>query len=53
VPQSITDSAVRKAGAEDVLAAILGTTAQPIWIVNPDGRGRETIHHRSPAGAAT
>jgi PAS domain S-box-containing protein len=37
VPESLTDLGGWKVGAEDFLAAVLQTTAQPIWVVDPDG----------------
>jgi PAS domain S-box-containing protein len=37
VPDSLTDLGGWKVGAEDFLAAVLQTVAQPIWVVDPDG----------------
>jgi PAS domain S-box-containing protein len=37
-----------KVGAEDFLAAVLGATAQPIWVVDPDGQ----IRFANPAAIA-
>ena len=37
-----------KVGAEDFLAAVLGATAQPIWVVDPDG----LIRFANPAAIA-
>jgi PAS domain S-box-containing protein len=37
-----------KVGAEDFLAAVLGVTAQPIWVVDPDG----LIRFANPAAIA-
>jgi PAS domain S-box-containing protein len=48
VPHSLTDLAGRKASAEEFLAAVLETTAQPICVVNPDGR----IRFANPAAVA-
>jgi hypothetical protein len=36
VPDSVTDLAGLKVSAEDLLAALLETAAQPIWVVDPD-----------------
>ena len=33
----LTDLDGWKVGTEDFLAAVLQTTAQPIWVVDPDG----------------
>jgi PAS domain S-box-containing protein len=48
VPDSLIDLAGLKVGAEDFLAAVLGTTAQPIWVVDPDG----VIRFANPAAIA-
>jgi PAS domain S-box-containing protein len=48
VPDSRTDLADLRAGAEDFLAAVLETTAQPIWVVDPDG----VIRFANPAAIA-
>jgi PAS domain S-box-containing protein len=37
VPDSLTDLAGLSVSAEDFLAAVLETAAQPIWVVDPDG----------------
>jgi PAS domain S-box-containing protein len=37
VPDRMTDLDGWKVGAEDFLAAVLQTTAQPVWVVDPDG----------------
>jgi len=37
VPHSLTDPAGLSASAEDFLAAVLETAAQPIWVVDRDG----------------
>jgi PAS domain S-box-containing protein len=37
VPESLTDLAGLKVNADGFLAAVLETTAQPIWVVDPDG----------------
>jgi hypothetical protein len=37
VPDSLIDLAGLRVGAEDFLAAVLSTAAQPIWVVDPDG----------------
>jgi PAS domain S-box-containing protein len=36
-PHSLTDLAGLRVSAEDFLAAVLETVAQPIWVVDPDG----------------
>ena len=36
-PHSLTDLAGLRVSAEDFLAAVLETAAQPIWVVDPDG----------------
>jgi PAS domain S-box-containing protein len=48
VPHSLTDLAGLKVSAEDFLATALETTAQPIWVVDPDGR----IRFANPAAIA-
>jgi PAS domain S-box-containing protein len=40
VPGSLIDMAGLKVSAEDFLGAVLETTAQPIWVVDPDDRIR-------------
>jgi PAS domain S-box-containing protein len=37
MPQSLIDLAGLQVGAEEFLAAVLGATEQPIWVVDPDG----------------
>jgi PAS domain S-box-containing protein len=37
VPHSFTNLAGLKVGREDFLATVLETTAQPIWVADPDG----------------
>ena len=37
MPSSVTDLGGRKVGTDDFLAAVLGTIAQPIWVVDADG----------------
>jgi len=37
MPRSLTDLAGLSVSAEDFLAAVLDTAAQPIWVVDPDG----------------
>ena len=36
MPESLTNLAGLKASAEDFLAVVLETAAQPIWVVDPD-----------------
>ena len=48
VPRSLTDLAGLKVDAEDFLAAVLETAAQPIWVVDPDG----LIRFANPAAIA-
>ena len=48
VPHSFTDLAGLNASAEDFLAAVLETAAQPIWVVDPDG----LIRFANPAAIA-
>jgi PAS domain S-box-containing protein len=48
VPYSLTDLAGLKVSAEDFLAAVLETTAQPIWVVDPD----DVIRFANPAAVA-
>ena len=48
VPDSLTDLAGLTVGAEDFLAAVLETAAQPIWVVDPDG----VIRFANPAAIA-
>ena len=45
MPVSLTDLAGLKVGAEDFLAAVLETAAQPIWVVDPD----DVIRFANPA----
>ena len=35
MPQSLIDLAGLRVGAEEFLAALLGATEQPIWVVDP------------------
>ena len=46
MPDSLIDLADLQVGAEDFLVAVLETTAQPIWVVDPDG----VIRFANPAG---
>jgi PAS domain S-box-containing protein len=48
VPDSLTDLAGLTARAEDFLAAVLETAAQPIWVVDPD----DVIRFANPAAIA-
>jgi PAS domain S-box-containing protein len=48
VPHSLTDLAGLSASAEDFLAAVLETAAQPIWVVDPD----DVIRFANPAAIA-
>jgi PAS domain S-box-containing protein len=48
VPDSLIDLAGLRVGAEDFLAAVLETTAQPMWVVDPDG----VIRFANPAAIA-
>jgi PAS domain S-box-containing protein len=48
VPHSLTDLAGLRVSAEDFLAAVLETAAQPIWVVDPGGR----IRFANPAAIA-
>ena len=48
MPDSLTDLVGFKIGAEDFLAAVLETVAQPIWVVDPDG----LIRFANPAAVA-
>ena len=48
MPHSLTDSAGLSASAEDFLAAVLETAAQPIWVVDPD----DVIRFANPAAIA-
>ncbi|MDX6713788.1 MAG: hypothetical protein QOH30_346, partial [Baekduia sp.] len=48
VPDSLTDLGGLKVGTEDFLAAVLQTTAQPIWVVDPESR----IRFANPAAIA-
>jgi PAS domain S-box-containing protein len=48
VPDSLTDLAGLRAGAEGLLAAVLEAVAQPIWVVDPDG----VIRFANPAAVA-
>ena len=47
-PHSLTDLAGLSVSAEDFLAAVLETVAQPIWVVDPDG----VIRFANPAAIA-
>jgi PAS domain S-box-containing protein len=49
VPGSLIDMAGLGVGAEDFLAAVLETVAQPVWVVDPDG----VIRFANPAAIAT
>jgi PAS domain S-box-containing protein len=48
VAESLTDLAGLSVSAEDFLAAVLETTAQPIWVVDPD----DVIRFANPAAIA-
>ncbi|HEV7809548.1 MAG TPA: GAF domain-containing protein, partial [Candidatus Limnocylindrales bacterium] len=48
MPQSLTDLASLDVSAEDFLVAVLKTTAQPMWVVDPDG----LIRYANPAAIA-
>jgi PAS domain S-box-containing protein len=48
VPHSLTDLVGLSASAEDFLAVVLETAAQPIWVVDPDG----VIRFANPAAIA-
>ena len=48
MPHSLTDLAGLNTSAEDFLAAVLETAAQPIWVVDPDG----VIRFANPAAIA-
>ena len=48
MPHSLTDLAGLSVSAEDFLAAVLETAAQPIWVVDPDG----VIRFANPAAIA-
>ncbi|MDX6585051.1 MAG: hypothetical protein QOI10_4235, partial [Solirubrobacterales bacterium] len=48
MPHFLTDLADLKVSAEEFLAAVLETTAQPILVLDPDGR----IRFASPAAIA-
>jgi PAS domain S-box-containing protein len=48
VPDSLTDLVGPNVSAEDFLAAVLETAAQPIWVVDPDG----VIRFANPAAVA-
>jgi PAS domain S-box-containing protein len=48
VPDSLIDLAGLRVGAEDFLAAVLSTAAQPIWVVDPNG----VIRFANPAAIA-
>jgi PAS domain S-box-containing protein len=48
VPDSLIDLAGLQVAAEDFLVAVLETTAQPIWVVDPDG----VIRFANPAAIA-
>jgi PAS domain S-box-containing protein len=47
-PDSLTDLGGLKVGAENFLAAVLRTVAQPVWVVDPDG----LIRFANPAAIA-
>jgi len=48
MPQSLIDLAGLRVGAEEFLAALLGATEQPIWVVDPEG----AIRFANPAAIA-
>ncbi len=48
MPHSLTDLAGLTASAEDLLAVVLETTAQPIWVADPD----DVIRLANPAAVA-
>jgi PAS domain S-box-containing protein len=48
VPDSLIDLVGLQVGAEDFLVAVLETTAQPIWVIDPDG----VIRFANPAAIA-
>ena len=48
MPHSLTDLVGPNVSAEDFLAAVLETAAQPIWVVDPDG----VIRFANPAAIA-
>ena len=48
MPHSLTDLVGPNVGADDFLAAVLETAAQPIWVVDPDG----VIRFANPAAIA-
>jgi PAS domain S-box-containing protein len=48
VPDSLLDLAGLRVDAEDFLAAVLSTAAQPIWVVDPEG----VIRFANPAAIA-
>jgi PAS domain S-box-containing protein len=48
MPQSLIDLAGLRVGAEEFLAALLGATEQPIWVVDPEG----VIRFANPAAIA-
>jgi PAS domain S-box-containing protein len=48
LPHSLTDLAGLGVSAEDFLAAVLETAAQPIWVVDPD----DVIRFANPAAIA-
>ncbi len=48
MPQSLIDLAGLRVGAEEFLAALLGATEQPIWVVDPEG----LIRFANPAAIA-
>ena len=48
MPESLTDLAGLRVGADDFLAAVLEAAAQPIWVVDPDG----LIRFANPAAIA-
>ena len=49
MPDSLIDLAGLRVGAEDFLATVLSTAAQPIWVVDPEG----VIRFANPAAIAT
>ena len=53
MPESQLDLAGLPAGAEQVLAAVLETTEQPIWVVDDDGVIRFANPRRSPRSATS
>src|SRR4051812_19652572 len=49
MPRSLIDLAGLRVGAEDFLAAVLGATEQPIWVVDSNG----VIRFANPAAIST